>query len=230
VKIGRVKRTILAGVGAITLGAIGSGLWDVIVKPSGHWAGNAILTASTLGSARVKDQMYLEAAKGYREGASLATLEMLTSVLIVSPFPFIFWTIKARTEFRRAISSAAARDTERNSARSENAMPSSVNKYRFLRKRIERKFMILYGLIVLLFIFIGADFISILKVAQANRAYGFFSQSMSICRPYIDERQAQILASRYAGVRSRADYLKITDELRQIASSNHLLLPDYKPW
>ena len=73
-------------------------------------------------------------------------------------------------------------------------------------------------------------YIQIEKVIQANRAYNFFSQSMTICRPYMEERQAQMLASRFAGIQRRADYIDIIDELRRIAASNHRQLPDFEPW
>jgi len=73
-------------------------------------------------------------------------------------------------------------------------------------------------------------FIGLLRIVQANEAYTYFSQSLVICRPYMDERHAQLLASRFAGIERRADYIHVVDELRSIAAANHVKLPDFQPW
>jgi hypothetical protein len=46
----------------------------------------------------------------------------------------------------------------------------------------------------------------------------------------MDERHAQLLASRFAGIERRADYIHVVDELRSIAAANHVKLPDFQPW
>jgi hypothetical protein len=79
-------------------------------------------------------------------------------------------------------------------------------------------------------VFAGGESISYLKLLQANQARTFFAQSLSICQPYMDEHQRQMFESHFAAMSGRADYIKITDELKQIAASNQLELPDFKPW
>ena len=99
-----------------------------------------------------------------------------------------------------------------------------------LEKKLRLYFRALYILELLLFLLIGMFLIQSLKIMQANGAYTFFSQSMTICRPYIEEREAQMLASRFAGIQRRADYIEIIDELRRIATSKQRQLPDFQPW
>lgn len=71
-------RWILAILGTIVLGALGSGLWEVLVKPGLAWAGGAVLTISTLGLDSLRDQIYADVAIGSYERASLSILAMLT--------------------------------------------------------------------------------------------------------------------------------------------------------
>ncbi len=85
-------------------------------------------------------------------------------------------------------------------------------------------------LTAVLFLQCGALAISALKIMQANDAFTFFSQSMTICRPYMDEKQAELFYSRFARTQGRADFIAITAELRQLADSDQLILPNYKPW
>jgi hypothetical protein len=46
----------------------------------------------------------------------------------------------------------------------------------------------------------------------------------------IVDHEAQMLESRYAAIRGRADYIIIVNDLKRIADSNHLKLPDFDPW
>ena len=69
-----------------------------------------------------------------------------------------------------------------------------------------------------------------LMLQQANDAFTFFSQSIAICRPYVEERKLQMFLSRFAAVRSKADYLSIIAELKRIAAANRHTLPAYDPW
>ena len=54
-------KTIIGAVGAIVLGALGAGLWDLI-KPLFGWLWSALLTIETLGMANLRDGLYYEAA------------------------------------------------------------------------------------------------------------------------------------------------------------------------
>ena len=71
------KKVTLGIVGTIVLGALDSGLWELAFKPAGQWLGNGILTAATLGSSVLKDQIYIEAAKGYQDESANTTLRLL---------------------------------------------------------------------------------------------------------------------------------------------------------
>src|SRR5260370_30055063 len=76
------KKVALGFVATILLGALGSGLWELALRPMGLWLGKTIPTAATLGSTAAKDQIYLEAAKGIHEAASLE-LFWLTILFLV---------------------------------------------------------------------------------------------------------------------------------------------------
>jgi hypothetical protein len=75
-----IKRWFLAIPGALLVGALGSGLWEIGIKPAGTWIGRATLDVVTLGSSQLKDAVYLEAAKGNHEKASLE----IWSVVIIA--------------------------------------------------------------------------------------------------------------------------------------------------
>jgi hypothetical protein len=87
------------------------------------------------------------------------------------------------------------------------------------------------GLLALLFFLLsGAYLVDYLKANAASEACTFFTQSIAICKPYIDDHESKVLESRFASIRGRADYMSVMDELRQIAASKSLQLPDFNPW
>jgi hypothetical protein len=99
-----------------------------------------------------------------------------------------------------------------------------------IQEKIKRAFKVLYILMGLLLILTGLIAVQMLETSQANITYTVFKQSIAICQPYMQEKDATMMMSRFAAVRTRADFMKIADDLHLIAQSNQRLLPDYQPW
>ena len=78
--------------------------------------------------------------------------------------------------------------------------------------------------------FYGTSVVSTLKVIAANDAYTYFAQSITICRPYLTDSQTEVFESRFAALRSRSEYIRITDDLIKVAAANNLRLPEHKLW
>jgi hypothetical protein len=73
-----ISKWTLALLGTIVLGAIGSGVWDVVFKPFFSWIAEILLNVATLGLAAIRDEMYVEIAKGTYERAGVALLSMFS--------------------------------------------------------------------------------------------------------------------------------------------------------
>jgi len=202
----KIAATIL---GTLLLGALGSGLWEIALKPFTQWCGTTILTIATLGSTAIKDDNFREAAKGLHEASSLQLFWLVILGLIGLTSGFHGYVIGRR------------------SARKETPKVSGNDA---LERLIQKRYRYQLTLAGCGFLVACLLFISYLKLLQANNAYTFLAQSMSICRPYMDDQQAHILESRFASITGRADYIAVTDELRHIAASKHRKLPDFKPW
>jgi len=80
---------VLGALGTVVLGAFGSGLWDVVVKPSGLRVIQLVLSTVTLGSGAVKDRLYADAAKGPHEAVSLFMLGIVFSLYLGIPGFFL---------------------------------------------------------------------------------------------------------------------------------------------
>jgi len=204
--------------GAILIGALGSGLWDMAVKPSGQWFVRAILNIVTFGSASIKDHIYREAAKGMHEGASMFLLGIPIAFILVMPLVGAAAIMILRMRYRNLLLN---KQLLLNKPR-----PNFLER----QKRINLLFTLYYSLYAILFIPISFLVVEALEISQANATYTFFSQSIAICRPYMDEKELQVMLSRFAAVRTRADFMSIADDLHRIARSKQQSLPDYEPW
>src|SRR5579863_8528148 len=76
------RKIALGTLGTLLLGALGSGLWELALRPGGQWLGRAFLSLVTFGSRYLKDQVYIEAARGYHEAS--ATESYLLLIVLMS--------------------------------------------------------------------------------------------------------------------------------------------------
>lgn len=90
------KQTLVSVVGVIVLGALGSGLWELI-KPLLGWGWSGILTLSTLGLDSLRDGIYADTASvnGKPTGIawavqSLSGLIVLTGVMVINSIRLSF--------------------------------------------------------------------------------------------------------------------------------------------
>ena len=209
------RKSLLGLAGAIFLGALGSGLWDVAVKPGAQWILRLTLSTVTLGSQTIRNQVYQHAAKGPHEAASSFVMIVVATLLLATPFWMALRIYEERRFYRRT--RLSDKEGEKGTLLQMEA-------------RLTKLFLTAYILFGITLVPTTGIFIQMLQIQEATKAYTFFSQSMTICRPYIDEQHYQLLLSQYAMIRTKDDYVRITDKLRGIASANHLTLPPYTPW
>jgi hypothetical protein len=76
----------IAGIlGTLVLGALGSGLWNVLFAPLGSLIVKAALSLVTLGISSARDQVYATAARGYAERPSVMLLLFFGTAVLVVP-------------------------------------------------------------------------------------------------------------------------------------------------
>jgi hypothetical protein len=57
-----------------------------------------------------------------------------------------------------------------------------------------------------------------------------FNQEIVIVSPYITEQQRQIFQSRFASMKTRAEFVTLFDEINKIAEQNGKPKSDFTPW
>lgn len=193
------KKNLVWLAGTLLVGALGSGLWEAILKPSMLWFGTLMLDIATLGLSSLRDGMYLDVAKGTYERAGVMLLAMATGALC----GLITVPIRIGRFLRK-------RDEDGNTKAARELM---------LRNNW------VFATFALAFIMVF--FVSFFRINYIVRASNYAGQLQRITAPYVSESDRMMLDSELAQVKTRDDYVRLIDKLRKVASRNNVSIPEF---
>lgn len=202
------KKFVLGIFSTILLGAIGSGLWDIVLKSFYTWLGRELLTFVTLGLSSVKNSIYQDIAKGLHEIPSLRIfLYLIVVIFTLCSTPVVLFFLRSF-----ALKLRDKLDTMDN----EN-----------LTKKLS---IFVYILFIVQMFCISILLVRFLMLSYTNSAITHFQQSYSICRPYLGENEDKMIASRFSQIKNKDDYISVISKLELIAKKNNITLPTFYPW
>jgi len=215
--------TVLTIVGALVVGALGSGLWEILFKPTLNGLSSFLLSVATLGIQSVRDSLYLEAAKGQLDRAGifasfLTTMFMCSSFALVSMFT-LTWT--GRTLHR------ATRDFNLVQAAKLLSEDSAIYRLRRLVRLFRIAFILLIGSIALI---TGTSWITLIRETYIMNTVAYLQQSQTIVGPFLTDRERATIASEVAQMKSRADFDVMVSRLSKIAEENKVKLSAFAPF
>jgi len=220
----RLKRNftrgrILAVLGTLVLGAFGSALWDVLLKPGLGWAGASLLNVTSLGIQSVTDGLYLDMAKGTYSRSAQITMLIATYALscaFVGGVIFVRATIKSVV--RKHIKPI-------NLVQAALATPKPWHDWslRFFFRVVYRGLMTAF--VLMTSFAIGLSFIMFVRSAVVENGAVYLKQSEDIVAPFVSPEDRVQLASRIARIASKKDFLEINAYLDGIAKQNNVKLP-----
>jgi hypothetical protein len=191
---------------SVVLGALGSGLWEWLVKPSLLWVSHFGLNIATLGISSFKDSIYEEVALGFHEAPSLRLYLAICSFLPCFLLGVLSGVVAARRSMRRSLE-----------AKSETMF------WKVMTRMARPTFIVMIFLIV--FSMVQAN-----QSVYVNRAITHFHVLIEISRPYISDEQYRRYKSQFAQVSSKAEYEQVVKGLTDICRSNNLRTPELSIW
>ena len=196
----RPKKLTFFILGSIFIGALGSGLWDIAIKPLFYWLGRVSLTIITLGISSLKDAIYKDVATGLVETPSITVMIFMVGGITGVVFSLITRGIrKIRLK--------------------ENKPKGQI--------KTNRKFWVLIVVLTILTTVINLQMFAHVYV---NRTVGFFNQSFLIIKPYVDNQEEENILSEYSQIKSKDDFIIVMDKIQKIARKEGITLPQFDIW
>jgi predicted membrane-bound spermidine synthase len=189
-----------AALGAIILGAIGSGLWAELLSPAWNHTVELIVRLFSYFSDSFKDSVYLEAAKGFHEKHSLAVLTLLLGMLT----GLYVSSLMVRVIFR----------LERPKDAIRRVLNHKYEMYAF-------SFMVLSLVAMFIFMTIYSSYSNKITTRSLN--------SIEIVAPYVGTDEALQLRSQFHLMKTRTDYETFYRRMKAIGDKYTLQLPVSEP-
>ena len=196
----RKSRWLWTALITVSLGAVGSGFWELFIKPILPKIAEVFLYIATLGLDFLRDAMYLDVAKGAYERASLSVLGAVTGIFIGMILTTSFFVL-----FSRKMGSVKPQT------------------YRMIIDN--NKIRVLY--VCAGWILIGFFQINHARLTYIIQAVSHIEQMQAIVLPYISNEQRILIKSKIASIHSRSDYKHVDDTIRHTLKENNVEAPDF---
>lgn len=202
--VNKYLKVVLGVIGAIFLGAIGSGVWENLLSPLMGVCTELAINIITLGKESFLNSIYEDIAKGFSERYSI---ELYYTVWFLV-FSFFLGYFRA--------------DKFSLKKKAKNLSDDEKEKYANRDKKFTN--YLLFFLVLILFSLIIQGSVDRYK----NRAIIYIEQSIRICSPYLSQKEINHLFSQFASIKTKEDYIALDENLRDIAGKNDKELPDFE--
>jgi hypothetical protein len=218
---------ILAVIGALILGALGSGLWELLFKPLLFWVSTLFLNIATLGINSLRDGLYVEIARGHDPSGLLSftlNIVVFASFFVVLAFltPVTAWlTYSEILRRKNLVRSESSRGQVSFFTLPNLLLPSQ--RIRFLRWSA-------IGIGAAAALEVGLLAIILAREAFIANGVIYLHQSQRAIAPYLADDERRGLRSRAAQMKSRVDFDKLNGEILKVALANKVQLPEFAPF
>lgn len=203
--------------GAVFLGAIGSGVWDLAIKPLFRFSGNFAINILTLGINKLQDNIYIEIAKGMAERTShhVYYLVMVFYLFAAISVTFYFWEGYDRRKSRYNSEILKIIEDEEKSIES---LKNEIGGYLDKAKKLMFVFTIVMTFFIILLVF---DYSRTMFIDNKVR---IFEQMYTIDAPYLTDQERLKIKSDFGLIKNKEDYERLITKLKDIAISNKIKL------
>lgn len=206
IKNNKTLSIILGLLGSILIGALGSGVWEYLLKPLLSYGLNLILDLSTLGIESFKNDIYLSIAEGFSEKNSLNIYNFITTLY----FGFIFSIYLLLLKKSKSQKEEVTKNNEKD-------YPSEKRKRLYLFT-----FLIIFLLII--------TSIQNIKLQYINNSIIHYYQLTNIAAPYVSNEDIKSFNSKFSLIKNKNDYEKVINDLYIILKNNNLELKKRNIW
>ena len=238
-KISNSKKAIGAALITILIGAIGSGVWDIVAKPGLSKLGRLVLTIITFGSESVKDSAYASAAMDPTPLSSLVVLSIVTTIPLALTALTFYALITARRSppktppINRQGASGGNLDESKDKTPQEEVSDLEVRLHK-LEQEVVRSYLRLKRFAIITIVFFLLTYVTAqVGLAILNQAVlirRVFTTNLAIAAPFLSDEEEEQYRAKFASLKTRAEYVELDDKLRRVTSQHGVSLLPYSLW
>jgi hypothetical protein len=217
----------------VVLGAIGSGVWEVVFSPIYGSIVGFLLSAMSFGVKSFKDAVYVDVSAGLHEVPSMLLLSHAWSLEAGALCAVLFYGFTSLRNSKRKVEKMREMLTGKHKTNTERELTSEedwkkeVTELALQVQSVERAGVVVAAFLV--FMMSGMMWIAI-KTSYANSAIVYYKQMAAIVSPDITDDARRMYDSRFASIENGDDYSSLITELRLIADKNNRRYPKFTIW
>lgn len=211
---------LLGILGVIFLGALGSGLWTLILEKPTKKLGGILFSIVTLGLTSLKNNLYAEVARPCKERTARFILMVLLGIALACSIGYISYF--AHDPFSNPQIKTLIQVTSDPNATKEQIQQAKKD-FQVYGEEVRTKgillgsFLFVWTMSFLLWNYIKFSFI------DSYRAY--LEQACNICMPYFKPQEYNKLLSDIAQIQNKDNFTRVKIRLEEIASRGEIKLP-----
>ncbi len=181
---------------AIFISIAGTALWENLLRDFFNFIIKILLTVSTLGVEKYKNQIYEDISRGFYEGASIFLLS-----LILGSF----------------IGLAAGVLSRKNNNENEGQNP--------IRKLFKTKENLKTFLIIYLIVLAIVSTLTVARITYVNKSIAYYNQLLKIVSPSLSIEDRVFIESQFAQINTKEEYIQIIENLEKIVRESDAAQP-----
>lgn len=206
-------------IGTLVLGALGSGLWEIVFKPIFKKLGELIFYVLTLGIKKSRDSVYLDAAKGHTEQGGIYVARHTSAIvsgLLITLAIVPFLILNGSTDLSKSVRGCDHHQESRDILGCKQQVANE-----------NLKELSIISTPLFLFVAVMLTYSS-LRLSQVYRVTTDFNQYRTICKPHVQKKELHTIEKEFALMKNKNDYNVILKRLNKIAQDNGHELPRYR--
>jgi hypothetical protein len=227
----RVSKYALTAIAAIVLGALGSGLWEAILRPALRHLSYWLLDFAAFGLQSYRVGIYQEIAQRapHTNVNIFATVTFLWfSVLYGVALYFLISSKQANRQLKRL--REELRGATGDPKKPEDRAAQLAARLDRGEKMASRLRGYVYALIVMVGCIIAYHFVLLAKSSYTTLAVAHFDQALTIAAPYVEQNERLLIESQFAQIRDKQGYERVVGELASVARDHGQYVPGFNAW